>query len=90
MLSMLMKWRREKDYAVSWLRESSPISKLLLSQRSLSQSVFDGIFIIKPQVQNKAWEESKEETEKSHIGVLEILYQSDYFFRRTINTTLLA
>ena len=44
-----------------------------------------GFSIIKHQVQNMAWEESKEEIETSHIGLLEILYQPDYFFRRTIN-----
>ena len=33
-----------------------------------------------------AWKESEKEIETSHIGLLEILYQSDYFFRRTINT----
>ena len=47
-----------------------------------------GLSIIKPQVQDMAWEESKEEIETSHIGLLKILYQSDYFFRRTINTSL--
>ena len=37
-----------------------------------------GLSIVKPQVQNMAWEESKEEIETSHIGLLEIFYQSDY------------
>ena len=50
-----------------------------------------GFSIIKPQVQNMTWEDSKQEIETSHIYIhlLEILYQSDYFFRRTIiNTSL--
>src|SRR6218665_241946 len=47
-----------------------------------------GISIIKTQVQYMHEKNQKKEIETSHIGLLEILYQSDYCFRRTINTSL--